>query len=59
MVQLAMARIFISGSADGLGLMAGQSLLEHGHAVTSSQEAKAQQPQEPTPGIFPRGHDEP
>jgi NAD(P)-dependent dehydrogenase (short-subunit alcohol dehydrogenase family) len=34
MVQSAMARIFISGSADGLGLMAGQSLLKHGHAVT-------------------------
>ncbi|MES2253622.1 MAG: SDR family NAD(P)-dependent oxidoreductase [Pseudomonadota bacterium] len=29
-----MARIFISGSADGLGLMAGQWLLERGHDVT-------------------------
>lgn len=29
-----MARIFISGSADGLGLMAGEWLLERGHAVT-------------------------
>jgi NAD(P)-dependent dehydrogenase (short-subunit alcohol dehydrogenase family) len=29
-----MARIFISGSADGLGLMAGQWLLERGHLVT-------------------------
>jgi NAD(P)-dependent dehydrogenase (short-subunit alcohol dehydrogenase family) len=29
-----MARIFISGSADGLGLMAGEVLLEQGHQVT-------------------------
>ncbi|MBN9588040.1 MAG: short-chain dehydrogenase [Alphaproteobacteria bacterium 64-11] len=29
-----MARVFISGSADGLGLMAGQWLLERGHRVT-------------------------
>src|ERR1700742_4004952 len=29
-----MGRVFISGSADGLGLMAGQSLLERGHRVT-------------------------
>jgi NAD(P)-dependent dehydrogenase (short-subunit alcohol dehydrogenase family) len=29
-----MARIFISGSADGLGRMAGEWLLEHGHQVT-------------------------
>ena len=29
-----MARIFISGSADGLGRMAGEWLLERGHAVT-------------------------
>lgn len=29
-----MARIFISGSADGLGLMAGELLLEQGHQLT-------------------------
>lgn len=29
-----MARIFISGSADGLGLMAGELLLQQGHQVT-------------------------
>lgn len=29
-----MGRIFISGSADGLGLLAGQWLLKHGHSVT-------------------------
>jgi NAD(P)-dependent dehydrogenase (short-subunit alcohol dehydrogenase family) len=29
-----MAKIFISGSADGLGLMAGELLLEQGHQVT-------------------------
>ena len=29
-----MARVFISGSADGLGRMAGEWLLEHGHQVT-------------------------
>jgi NAD(P)-dependent dehydrogenase (short-subunit alcohol dehydrogenase family) len=29
-----MARIFISGSADGLGLMAGELLLRQGHQVT-------------------------
>src|ERR1700712_2392364 len=29
-----MARIFISGSAYGLGLMAGQGLMERGHQVT-------------------------
>ena len=29
-----MARVFISGSADGLGRMAGEWLLEHGHKVT-------------------------
>jgi NAD(P)-dependent dehydrogenase (short-subunit alcohol dehydrogenase family) len=29
-----MARIFISGSADGLGLMAGELLLQQGHHVT-------------------------
>jgi len=34
MLECAMARIFISGSADGLGLMAGEWLLERGHAVT-------------------------
>jgi NAD(P)-dependent dehydrogenase (short-subunit alcohol dehydrogenase family) len=34
MLQFRMARIFISGSADGLGLMAGQWLLARGHAVT-------------------------
>ncbi len=34
MLQSAMARIFISGSADGLGFLAGQWLLERGHAVT-------------------------
>jgi NAD(P)-dependent dehydrogenase (short-subunit alcohol dehydrogenase family) len=34
MVKSAMGRVFISGSADGLGLMAGQWLLEHGHRVT-------------------------
>jgi len=34
MVQCVMARIFISGSADGLGLMAGEWLLARGHAVT-------------------------
>ncbi|MBO0804532.1 MAG: hypothetical protein J2P25_15835 [Nocardiopsaceae bacterium] len=28
-----MARIFITGSADGLGLMAGQLLAEQGHSV--------------------------
>jgi NAD(P)-dependent dehydrogenase (short-subunit alcohol dehydrogenase family) len=28
-----MARVFISGSSDGLGLMAGQLLLEQGHSV--------------------------
>lgn len=34
MLQSAMARIFISGSADGLGFLAGQWLLARGHAVT-------------------------
>src|SRR5579863_10450291 len=29
-----MARVFITGSTDGLGLMAGQLLVEHGHRVT-------------------------
>ncbi len=28
-----MARIFITGSSQGLGLMAGQLLIAHGHAV--------------------------
>jgi len=28
-----MARVFITGSSDGLGLMAGKLLIEHGHEV--------------------------
>jgi NAD(P)-dependent dehydrogenase (short-subunit alcohol dehydrogenase family) len=40
---MAMARIFITGSSDGLGLMAGKLLLEWGHGVTlhARNEARA------------------
>ena len=36
-----MARIFISGSSDGLGLMASQLLVEQGHAVVLHGRSKA------------------
>ena len=36
-----MARVFITGSADGLGLMAGRLLLEWGHRVTLHARDKA------------------
>jgi NAD(P)-dependent dehydrogenase (short-subunit alcohol dehydrogenase family) len=32
-----MTRVFITGSSDGLGLMAGKLLVEQGHKVTRPQ----------------------
>ena len=36
-----MARVFITGSADGLGLMAGRLLAEQGHAVVLHARSEA------------------
>ena len=36
-----MARVFITGSSDGLGLMAGRLLAEQGHAVVLHARSKA------------------
>ena len=36
-----MARVLITGSSDGLGLMAGQLLVRDGHSVTYSEMASA------------------
>lgn len=47
-----MASVFVTGSADGLGLLAAQQLLQQGHAVTlharSAERAKAAQSAAPT-----------
>lgn len=39
-----MAKVFITGSSDGLGLMAGRLLVEQGHAVVlhARNEARAE-----------------
>ena len=46
-----MARVFITGSADGLGLMAGRLLAEQGHAVVlhARSEARAEETREALP----------
>jgi len=48
-----MARIFISGSSTGLGLMAGQLLLQQGHDVVlhARNEARAQDTRKAAPGV--------
>jgi NAD(P)-dependent dehydrogenase (short-subunit alcohol dehydrogenase family) len=47
-----MARVFVTGSADGLGLMAGQLLLEQGHRVVlhARNESRAQDAKKSAPG---------
>ena len=47
-----MARVFITGSSDGLGRMAGELLLSQGHAVVlhARNEARAQQTHAAVPG---------
>jgi NAD(P)-dependent dehydrogenase (short-subunit alcohol dehydrogenase family) len=47
-----MARIFVTGSADGLGLMAAQSLIEQGHKVTlhARNDARAEVARKAAPG---------
>jgi len=47
-----MSRILITGSADGLGLMAGQQLVEQGHQVTlhARNEARAKDARAALPG---------
>jgi NAD(P)-dependent dehydrogenase (short-subunit alcohol dehydrogenase family) len=47
-----MARVFVTGSADGLGLMAAQSLIERGHKVTlhARNDARAEVARKAAPG---------
>jgi NAD(P)-dependent dehydrogenase (short-subunit alcohol dehydrogenase family) len=47
-----MARVFVTGSADGLGLMAGRLLVEQGHAVVlhARNEARAEVARKAAPG---------
>src|SRR5580704_3470429 len=47
-----MARVFITGSSDGLGLMAAKLLLEQGHSVVlqARNEARAQHARTAAPG---------
>src|ERR1043165_1089406 len=47
-----MARIFITGSADGLGQLAAQSLIDHGHDVVlhARNSARARDAMKKTPG---------
>lgn len=48
-----MARIFITGSSDGLGLMAGRLLLEQGHAVVAHARnaQRAEETRQKLPGV--------
>ena len=48
-----MARVFVTGSADGLGLMAGQLLLEQGHQVVlhARNESRAKDAKKSAPGV--------
>jgi NAD(P)-dependent dehydrogenase (short-subunit alcohol dehydrogenase family) len=48
-----MARVFITGSSDGLGLLAGQRLLREGHAVTlhARSERRAAEARAKAPGV--------
>ena len=48
-----MARVFITGSSDGLGLMAGRLLIEEGHAVVlhARSEARAEETRIAVPGV--------
>ena len=50
-----MARVFITGSSDGLGLMAGQLLLEEGHSVVL--HARNEQRKEETRAKAPRAEE--
>jgi NAD(P)-dependent dehydrogenase (short-subunit alcohol dehydrogenase family) len=47
-----MARVFVTGSADGLGLMAGRLLMEQGHGVVlhARNEARAEATRKAAPG---------
>ena len=47
-----MARVFVTGSADGLGLMAGQLLLEQGHQVVlhARNDSRAKDARKSAPG---------
>ncbi len=47
-----MARVFVTGSADGLGLMAAQALIELGHKVTlhARNDARAEVARKAAPG---------
>jgi NAD(P)-dependent dehydrogenase (short-subunit alcohol dehydrogenase family) len=47
-----MARVFVTGSADGLGLMAAQSLIEQGHKVVlhARNDARAEVARKAAPG---------
>ena len=47
-----MARVFVTGSADGLGLMAGRLLIEQGHRVVlhARNEARAEATRKAAPG---------
>ena len=47
-----MARVFVTGSADGLGKMAGQSLIEQGHTVVlhARKHARGQEALKSAPG---------
>ncbi len=47
-----MARVFVTGSADGLGLMAGRLLIEQGHRVVlhARNEARAEATKKAAPG---------
>jgi NAD(P)-dependent dehydrogenase (short-subunit alcohol dehydrogenase family) len=40
-----MARVFITGSSDGLGLMAARLLLEEGHMVVAHAHPAARSPE--------------
>lgn len=48
-----MARIFITGSSDGLGLMAAQLLMDEGHQVVAHarSDARAEETQRKLPGV--------
>jgi NAD(P)-dependent dehydrogenase (short-subunit alcohol dehydrogenase family) len=45
-----MARIFVTGSSDGLGLMAARLLIEHGHQVVAHARSEARAAETDLPG---------